>query len=100
MRARRLFAPITGFPLRSNKAFKGAILSGIDLRRLLQPIDNAARRSRLKRGNGRLEHACRVKNYEKLNKKIFNTNCCHTTIGKIEDNMLFSYLKKVSRKFS
>ena len=40
--------------------------------RLLQALDNAA--------NGRLAHARRVKIFEKLNYKIFDTNCHHATI--------------------
>ena len=66
---------------------RGVHLQGIQGRsrsRLLQPLDNAA--------NGHLGHARRVKIFEKLNKKIFGTNCYHTTIGKTEDNNLFSLL--------
>ena len=48
---------------------------------LLQGLDNEA--------NGRLALARRVKNFEKLNKKIFGTNCHLTTIGKIVNNKLF-----------
>ena len=52
----------------------------------MQALDNTA--------NGRLAHAHRVKIFEKLNKIIFGTNCHFTTIGKIENNKLFSFLIK------
>lgn len=59
--------------------------SGIDLRRLLQALDNAA--------NERLEYAHRVKIFEKLKKKIFGTigtNCHLAAISRIVSNKMFS----------
>jgi len=54
--------------------------------RLLQALDNAA--------NERLGLARRVKIFEKLNKRIFGTNCPLTTRSKIVNNELFSLLLK------
>jgi len=68
---------------------RGVHLRGIQGRsrsRLLQALDNAA--------NGRLGLARRVKIFEKLNKKIFGTNRYLTTISKIVNNKLFSFLIK------
>jgi len=68
---------------------RGVHLQGIQGRsrsRLLQALDNAA--------NGRLGLARRVKIFEKLNKKIFGTNCHLTTRNKIVNNKGFSLLIK------
>jgi len=64
---------------------RGVHLQGIQGRsrsRLLQALDNAA--------NGRLALARRVKIFEKLNKKIFGTNCPFTARSKIVNNKRFS----------
>ncbi len=61
-------------------------IQGRSRSRLLQALDNAA--------NGRLGLARRVKIFEKLNKKIFGTNCHLTTRSKIVNNKLFSLLIK------
>jgi len=61
-------------------------IQGRSRSRLLQALDNAA--------NGRLGLARRVKIFEKLNKKIFGTNCHLTTRSKIANNKLFSLLIK------
>ena len=59
-------------------------IQGCSRSRLLQPLDNAA--------NGRLGLARRVKIFDKLNKKIFGTNCNLKTINKIVNNKRFSLL--------
>ena len=61
-------------------------IQGRSRSRQLQTLDNEA--------NERLGLARRVKNFEKLNKKIFGTNCPLTTISKIVNNELFSLLLK------
>ena len=61
-------------------------IQGRSRSRLLQALDNAA--------NGRLGLARRVKIFEKLNKKIFGTNCHLTTRSKIVNNKRFSLLIK------
>jgi hypothetical protein len=68
---------------------RGVHLQGIQGRsrsRLLQALDNEA--------NGRLGLARRVKNFEKLSKKNFGTNCHLTTKSKIVNNKRFSSLIK------
>ena len=68
---------------------RGVHLQGIQGRsrsRLLQALDNEA--------NGYLGLARRVKNFEKLNKKTFGTNCPLATRSKIVNNKWFSLLIK------
>ena len=68
---------------------RGVHLQGIQGRsrsRLLQVLDNAA--------NERLGHARRVKIFEKLNLKIFGTNCHLIHRSKIVNNQMLSLLTK------